>query len=76
MLTSTTVLRGHATTRLGMEEASRSAGHALGVQVLTPEDDLDRTVTGGASWPPSTAASEPKTLLGFFAIGLVLQGTS
>ncbi|MFE9448092.1 LacI family DNA-binding transcriptional regulator [Streptomyces sp. NPDC006739] len=44
VLTSNTVLYGYAATLQGLEEASRAAGYALGVRVLTPEDDLDRTV--------------------------------
>ncbi|MGQ4389301.1 LacI family DNA-binding transcriptional regulator [Streptomyces sp. SAS_270] len=44
VLTSNTVLYGYAATLQGLEEASRAAGYALGVRVLTPEDDLERTV--------------------------------
>lgn len=48
VLTSNTVLHGYAATLQGLEEASRSAGYALGVRVVTPEDDLDRTVAAAA----------------------------
>ncbi|MFF0015073.1 LacI family DNA-binding transcriptional regulator [Streptomyces sp. NPDC005374] len=48
VLTSNTVLHGYAATLQGLEEASRSAGYALGVRVVTPEDDLDRTVASAA----------------------------
>ncbi|MCD9879543.1 LacI family DNA-binding transcriptional regulator [Streptomyces guryensis] len=48
VLTSNTVLYGYAATLQGLEEASRAAGYALGVRVLTPEDDLDRAVAAAA----------------------------
>ncbi|WP_280856114.1 MULTISPECIES: LacI family DNA-binding transcriptional regulator [unclassified Streptomyces] len=48
VLTSNTVLRGCPATPRGLEEASRSARLALGVRVVTPEDDLDPTVAGAA----------------------------
>ncbi|MFJ1806738.1 MULTISPECIES: LacI family DNA-binding transcriptional regulator [unclassified Streptomyces] len=52
VLTSNTVLHGYAATLQVLEEASRAAGYALGVRVVTPEDDPDRTIastvdTGG-----------------------------
>ncbi|MFJ9154909.1 LacI family DNA-binding transcriptional regulator [Streptomyces sp. NPDC102270] len=48
VLTSNTVLHGYAATLQGLEEASRAAGYALGVRVVTPENDLDRTVAAAA----------------------------
>ncbi|MER7480207.1 LacI family DNA-binding transcriptional regulator [Streptomyces sp. NPDC126510] len=48
VLTSNTLLYGYAATLRGLEEASRAAGHTLGVRVLTPEDDLDRTIASAA----------------------------
>lgn len=48
VLTSNTVLYGYAATLQGLEEASRAAGYTLGVRVLTPEDDLDRTIASAA----------------------------
>ncbi|MEU1519873.1 LacI family DNA-binding transcriptional regulator [Streptomyces sp. NPDC005811] len=48
VLTSNTVLYGYAATLQGLEEASRAAGYALGVRVVTPEDDLDRTIASAA----------------------------
>ncbi|MGI5430735.1 LacI family DNA-binding transcriptional regulator [Streptomyces sp. CA-179760] len=48
VLTSNTLLYGYAATLQGLEEASRAAGHTLGVRVLTPEDDLDRTIASAS----------------------------
>ncbi|MCX5259686.1 LacI family DNA-binding transcriptional regulator [Streptomyces canus] len=48
VLTSNPVLHGCPATPRGLEEASRSAGFALGVRVVTPEDDLGRTVAAAA----------------------------
>lgn len=48
VLTSNTVLYGYAATLQGLEEASRAAGYSLGVRVLTPEDDMDRTIAAAA----------------------------
>ncbi|WP_328777958.1 LacI family transcriptional regulator [Streptomyces canus] len=48
VLTTNTVLYGYAATLQGLEEAARSAGYALGVRVMTPEDDLDRTIAAAA----------------------------
>ncbi|NNN33855.1 LacI family DNA-binding transcriptional regulator [Streptomyces sp. S3(2020)] len=48
VLTSNTVLYGYAATLQGLEEASRAAGYTLGVRVVTPEDDLDRTIASAA----------------------------
>ncbi|MFG2727259.1 LacI family DNA-binding transcriptional regulator [Streptomyces canus] len=48
VLTSNTVRHGCPATPRGLEEAPRSAGFALGVRVVTPEDDLDRTVAAAA----------------------------
>lgn len=48
VLTSNTLLYGYAATLQGLEEASRAAGYTLGVRVLTPEDDLDRTIASAA----------------------------
>ncbi|MFF9100943.1 LacI family DNA-binding transcriptional regulator [Streptomyces rubrogriseus] len=44
VLTSSTILYGYAATLQGLEEAARTAGYIPGIRVLTPEDDLDRTV--------------------------------
>ncbi|MEV1064586.1 LacI family DNA-binding transcriptional regulator [Streptomyces sp. NPDC050263] len=49
VLTSNTTLYGYAATLQGLEEAARAAGYSLGVKVLTPEDDLDRTISTAAS---------------------------
>jgi DNA-binding LacI/PurR family transcriptional regulator len=49
VLTSNTTLYGYAATLQGLEEAARAAGYSLGVKVLTPEDDLDRTITSAAA---------------------------
>ncbi|MFJ1969404.1 LacI family DNA-binding transcriptional regulator [Streptomyces sp. NPDC087903] len=49
VLTSNTTLFGYAATLQGLEEAARAAGYALGVTVLTPEDDLDRTISSVAA---------------------------
>ncbi|MFF6806399.1 substrate-binding domain-containing protein [Streptomyces sp. NPDC012616] len=49
VLTSNTTLHGYAATLQGLEEAARAAGYALGVKVLTPEDDLDRTMSSAAA---------------------------
>ncbi|WP_406009120.1 LacI family transcriptional regulator [Streptomyces sp. NBC_00637] len=49
VLTSNTVLHGYAATLQGLEEAARTAGYSLGVKVLTPEDDLDRTLHSAAA---------------------------
>ncbi|WP_202918513.1 LacI family DNA-binding transcriptional regulator [Streptomyces cavernae] len=49
VLTSNTTLYGYAATLQGLEEAARAAGYSLGVKVLTPEDDLDRTISSAAS---------------------------
>ncbi|MDQ0580854.1 LacI family DNA-binding transcriptional regulator [Streptomyces rishiriensis] len=49
VLTSNTTLYGYAATLQGLEEAARAAGYALGVKLLTPEDDLDRTVSAAAA---------------------------
>ncbi|MFE2217877.1 LacI family DNA-binding transcriptional regulator [Streptomyces canus] len=48
VLTSNTVLHGCAATPRDLEETSRSAGYAHAVRVVTPEDDLDRTVAAAA----------------------------
>ncbi|WP_328975251.1 LacI family DNA-binding transcriptional regulator [Streptomyces canus] len=48
VLTSNTVLHGCAATPRDLEETSRSAGYAHGVRVVTPEDDLDRTIAAAA----------------------------
>jgi DNA-binding LacI/PurR family transcriptional regulator len=48
VLTSNTVLHGYAATLQGLEEESRAAGYTLGVRVMTPEDDLDRTIASAA----------------------------
>ncbi|MEU0674668.1 substrate-binding domain-containing protein [Streptomyces sp. NPDC006172] len=48
VLTSNTLLHGYAATLQGLEEASRAEGYTLGVRLLTPEDDLDRTVASAA----------------------------
>ncbi|MGW0581917.1 LacI family DNA-binding transcriptional regulator [Streptomyces sp. NPDC002920] len=48
VLTSNTVLYGYAATLQGLEEAARAAGYPLGVRVVTPEDDLDRTIASAA----------------------------
>ncbi|MFJ9629652.1 LacI family DNA-binding transcriptional regulator [Streptomyces sp. NPDC101175] len=45
VLTSDTVLYGYAATLRGLEEAARAAGYSVGVRVLTPEDDLSRTIS-------------------------------
>lgn len=49
VLTSNTTLYGYAATLQGLEEAARAAGYSLGVKVLTPEDDLDRTISSAAA---------------------------
>jgi DNA-binding LacI/PurR family transcriptional regulator len=49
VLTSNTTLYGYAATLRGLEEAARTAGYPLGVKVLTPEDDLDRTVSSAVA---------------------------
>ncbi|MFF5184956.1 LacI family DNA-binding transcriptional regulator [Streptomyces sp. NPDC000345] len=49
VLTSNTTLHGYAATLQGLEEAARAAGYSLGVKVLTPEDDLDRTISSAAA---------------------------
>ncbi|MEV5846155.1 LacI family DNA-binding transcriptional regulator [Streptomyces sp. NPDC051985] len=49
VLTSNTTLFGYAATLQGLEQAARAAGYSLGVKVLTPEDDLDRTVSAAAA---------------------------
>ncbi|MER5428300.1 LacI family DNA-binding transcriptional regulator [Streptomyces sp. NPDC002588] len=45
VLTSNTTLYGYAATLQGLEEAARAAGYSLGMKVLTPEEDLDRTIS-------------------------------
>ncbi|MER7922373.1 LacI family DNA-binding transcriptional regulator [Streptomyces sp. NPDC096057] len=49
VLTSNTTLYGYAATLQGLEEAARAAGYALGVKVLTPEDDLERTISSAGA---------------------------
>ncbi|WP_229911428.1 LacI family DNA-binding transcriptional regulator [Streptomyces aurantiogriseus] len=49
VLTSNTTLHGYAATLQGPEEAARAAGYSLGVKVVTPEDDLDRTISSAAA---------------------------
>jgi DNA-binding LacI/PurR family transcriptional regulator len=49
VLTSNTILHGYAATLQGVEEAARAAGYAVGVKVLTTEDDVDRTVSSAAA---------------------------
>ena len=49
VLTSNTTLYGYAATLQGLEEAARAAGYSLGVKVLTPEDDLDRTISSAVA---------------------------
>lgn len=49
VLTSNTTLYGYAATLQGLEEAARAAGYALGVKLLTPEEDLDRTISSAAA---------------------------
>lgn len=49
VLTSNTTLYGYAATLQGLEEAARAAGYSLGVKLLTPEDDLDRTISSAAA---------------------------
>jgi DNA-binding LacI/PurR family transcriptional regulator len=49
VLTSNTTLYGYAATLQGLEEEARAAGYSLGVKVLTPEDDLDRTISSAAA---------------------------
>lgn len=49
VLTSNTVLYGYAATLQGLEEAARVAGYSVGVRVITPGDDLDRTIAEAAS---------------------------
>ncbi|MBK3625279.1 LacI family DNA-binding transcriptional regulator [Streptomyces sp. MBT49] len=49
VLTSNTTLYGYAATLQGLEEAARAAGYSLGVKLLTPEDDLDRTLTSAVA---------------------------
>ncbi|MGW4912758.1 LacI family DNA-binding transcriptional regulator [Streptomyces sp. NPDC004270] len=63
VLTSNTVLHGYAATLQGLEEAARAAGYSVGVRVLTPEDDLDRTVA------EATAAGGGIMVIGFDRLG-------
>ncbi|MEU3339412.1 LacI family DNA-binding transcriptional regulator [Streptomyces sp. NPDC002144] len=49
VLTANTTLYGYAATLQGLEEAARAAGYSLGVKVLTPEDDLDRTISSAVA---------------------------
>ncbi|MFI5871489.1 LacI family DNA-binding transcriptional regulator [Streptomyces sp. NPDC051445] len=49
VLTSNTTLYGYAATLQGLEEAARAAGYALGVKLLTPGEDLDRTISSAAA---------------------------
>ncbi|MGW1719817.1 LacI family DNA-binding transcriptional regulator [Streptomyces sp. NPDC002156] len=49
VLTSNTTLYGYAATLQGLEETASAAGYSLGVKVLTPEDDLDRTISSAAA---------------------------
>jgi DNA-binding LacI/PurR family transcriptional regulator len=68
VLTSNTTLYGYAGTLQGLEEAARAAGYSLGVRVLTPEDDLDRTVSETA------AAGGGLMVIGFDRIGAATLG--
>jgi DNA-binding LacI/PurR family transcriptional regulator len=63
VLTSNTVLYGYAATLQGLEEAARAAGYSVGVRVLTPEDDLDRTIA------EATAAGGGMMVIGFDRLG-------
>lgn len=63
VLTSNTVLHGYAATLQGLEEAARAACYSVGVRVLTPEDDLDRTVA------TATAAGGGMIVIGFDRLG-------
>jgi DNA-binding LacI/PurR family transcriptional regulator len=63
VLTSNTVLYGYAATLQGLEEAARAAGYSVGVRVLTPEDDLDRTIAAAA------AAGGGIVVIGFDRLG-------
>ncbi|MEU4486796.1 LacI family DNA-binding transcriptional regulator [Streptomyces purpurascens] len=49
VLTSNTTLYGYAATLQGLEEAASAAGYSLGVKVLTPGDDLDRTISSAVA---------------------------
>ena len=49
VLTSNTTLYGYAATLQGLEEAARAAGHSVGVKVLTPEAELDRTISSAVA---------------------------
>ncbi|MEU1192794.1 LacI family DNA-binding transcriptional regulator [Streptomyces sp. NPDC005859] len=49
VLTSNTTLYGYAATLQGLEEAARAAGYSLGVKLLTPEDDLDHTISSAVA---------------------------
>ncbi|MFD5403089.1 LacI family DNA-binding transcriptional regulator [Streptomyces griseorubiginosus] len=63
VLTSNTVLHGYAATLQGLEEAARAAGYSVGVRVLTPEDDLSRTVA------TATAGGGGIVVIGFDRLG-------
>ena len=63
VLTSNTVLHGYAATLQGLEGAARAAGYSVGVRVLTPEDDLGRTVA------TATAAGGGIVVIGFDRLG-------
>ncbi|MET7736806.1 LacI family DNA-binding transcriptional regulator [Streptomyces sp. NPDC005402] len=63
VLTSNTVLYGYAATLQGLEEAARAAGYSVGVRVLTPEDDLDRTIA------TATSAGGGIMVIGFDRLG-------
>ncbi|WP_307835132.1 LacI family DNA-binding transcriptional regulator [Streptomyces adelaidensis] len=64
VLTSNTTLYGYAATLRGLEEAARGAGYTLGVKVLTPGDDLDRTIASA-----SAAGGGGLLVIGFDRLG-------
>ncbi|MGW0710851.1 LacI family DNA-binding transcriptional regulator [Streptomyces sp. NPDC002643] len=49
VLMSNTTLHGYAATLQGLEEAARAAAYTLVVKVLTPDDDLNRTISTAAA---------------------------
>ncbi|MBK3568263.1 LacI family DNA-binding transcriptional regulator [Streptomyces sp. MBT62] len=63
VLTSNTVLYGYAATLRGVEASARAAGYSVGVRVITPEDDLERTISA------ATAAGGGIMVIGFDRLG-------
>ncbi|MEU6356308.1 LacI family DNA-binding transcriptional regulator [Streptomyces sp. NPDC047072] len=68
VLTSNTTLYGYAATLQGVEEEARAAGYSLGVKVLTPEEDLDRTVSS------AVADGGGLMVIGFDRLGVAALG--